>query len=460
MRFIDLFSGCGGLSLGLLNAGFTGLFAIEKNPDAFKSLKCNLTTPSKFLTCSFKWDDSNIPIENHDIHKLLEEKSEYLEDLGKKQIVDLVVGGPPCQGFSTAGRRDPDDPRSQLVYDYLKVVNLVQPKFIIMENVKGITYKIKSDSPSPAHEIKLKLIELGYLPITFIEDASIWGVPQQRIRFILIGIRFDQINSRLNNLHASEILDLSNKFAPIVKSTLEEFACKFKKLKGLPDIVSVKEAIHDLKIQSKSKKKHPQINATDINSKLFFQISSRNNIINNPYIGLLREGLDEDYLPSGLRLANHNENTLKKFSKILRDVDCPEQKFKYNLRRRTTLPKFYLENEIFTKKLITKVLDENLPASTVTTVPEDMLHYDEPRILTVREFARLQSFPDWYDFQGPYTTGGERRRHSCPKYTQVGNAVPPLMAEGLGLFIKNELTKIIEENLNIFEEIFNSEPII
>lgn len=451
MRFIDLFSGCGGLSLGLLNAGFTGLFAIEKNPDAFKSLKYNLTTPSKFLTCSFQWDDSSIPIENHDIHKLLEDKSEYLEYLGKKQIVDLVVGGPPCQGFSTAGRRDPDDPRSQLVYDYLRVVDLVQPKFIIMENVKGITYKIKSDSPSPAHEIKLKLIELGYLPITFIEDASIWGVPQQRIRFILIGVRFDQINAKISSLQINDILDIANKFAPILKNRLEKFACQFRQLKDLPDVVSVGDAIHDLKTQSESKQNHPQINATDINSKLFFQISSRNNVSKNSYIRLLRKGLKDNYLPSGLRLANHNENTLKKFSKILHDVDCPEQKVKYNLRRRTTLPKSYLENEIFTKKLITKVLDKNLPASTVTTVPEDMLHYDEPRILTVREFARLQSFPDWYDFQGPYTTGGERRRHSCPKYTQVGNAVPPLMAEGLGLFIKNELSKIIQENLNIFE---------
>lgn len=445
MRFIDLFSGCGGLSLGLLNAGFTGLYAIEKNPDAFNSLKSNLVAPSQTLTNCFKWDTSEIPLKNHDIHQLLEDKCNFLENLGHKQVVDLVVGGPPCQGFSTAGRRDPDDPRSQLVYDYLKVVNLVQPKFIVMENVKGITYKIKSDSPSPAHEIKLKLIELGYLPITFIEDASIWGVPQQRIRFILIGIRFDQIKSQLSNLHTNEILEISNKFSPIIKSKLEEFACKFKKLKGLPEIVSVGEAIHDLKTQCNSKQTYPQINATDINSKLFFQIASRNNIINNPYIRLLRKGLEEDYLPSGLRLANHNENTLKKFSKILQDVDCPEQKFKYNLRRRTTLPKPYLENEIYTKKLITKVLDKNLPASTVTTVPEDMLHYDEARILTVREFARLQSFPDWYNFQGPYTTGGERRKHSCPKYTQVGNAVPPLMAEGLGLFIKNELSHIIKK---------------
>lgn len=450
MRFIDLFSGCGGLSLGLLNAGYTGLFAIEKNPDAFQSLKNNLVTPSKYLSNSFCWDTSKIPLENQDIHQLLENKSEYLAHLGKGQTVDLVVGGPPCQGFSTAGRRDPNDPRSQLVYDYLKVVNLVQPKFIIMENVKGITFKIKSDSSSPAHEIKLKLIDLGYLPITFIEDASIWGVPQQRIRFILIGIRFDQINDKLKTFQTDDILGISARLSPIIKYHLEHFACKFKETKGLPNTVSVGDAISDLKIQNKANQNYPLINATDIKSKLFFQIASRNQIYDNTYTQLVRQSVEENYLPSGLRLANHNENTLKKFAKILRDIDNPEKNAEYNLRRRITLPKSYLETEINTKKLITKVLDANKPASTVTTMPEDMLHYDEPRILTVREFARLQSFPDWYDFHGPYTTGGERRKHSCPKYTQVGNAVPPLMAEGIGLFIKKELAKVIEQNKNFF----------
>lgn len=451
MRFIDLFSGCGGLSLGLLNAGYTGLFAIEKNPDAFQSLKNNLINPSKYFTPSFKWDTSEIPIRNHDIHKLLENKSEYLAQLGKQQAVDVVVGGPPCQGFSTAGRRDPNDPRSQLVYDYLKVVNLVQPKFIIMENVKGITYKIKSDSPSPAHEIKVKLIELGYLPITFIEDASIWGVPQQRIRFILIGIRFDQIANNLQSLQVDNILDLSARFSPLIKKYLELYSTQFKSNKNLPNIVNVRDAIHDLKTQNNLNEKYPLINATDIKSKLFFQISSRNDIKNNPYMQFVRKNIEKNYLPSGLRLANHNENTHKKFVKILYDVDNPKKKQEYNLRRRITLTRTYLENEINTKKLITKVLDADQPASTVTTMPEDMLHYDEPRILTVREFARLQSFPDWYDFHGPYTTGGARRKYSCPKYTQVGNAVPPLMAEGIGLFIKNELVKVIKQNIDIID---------
>ena len=71
-------------------------------------------------------------------------------------------------------------------------------------------------------------------------------------------------------------------------------------------------------------------------------------------------------------------------------------------------------------------------ARTVTTLPDDMIHYGEPRILTVRENARLQTFPDWFSFKGKYTTGGHRRKKECPRYTQVGNAVPPLLAEAIG----------------------------
>lgn len=105
-----------------------------------------------------------------------------------------------------------------------------------------------------------------------------------------------------------------------------------------------------------------------------------------------------------------------------------------------------------TKKAIMRVLDPNKPSVTVTTLPDDILHYDEPRILTVRECARLQSFPDWFDFSGSYTTGGQRRKVSCPKYTQVGNAVPPLMAEGMGLFICQEIDNFIQKHRSIFEE--------
>ena len=89
------------------------------------------------------------------------------------------------------------------------------------------------------------------------------------------------------------------------------------------------------------------------------------------------------------------------------------------------------------------------PAPTITTLPDDILHYAEPRILTVRESARIQSFPDWYHFQGKFTTGGVRRKQECPRYTQVGNAVPPLLGRAIGLAILEALEESAEKNKNI-----------
>jgi DNA (cytosine-5)-methyltransferase 1 len=88
------------------------------------------------------------------------------------------------------------------------------------------------------------------------------------------------------------------------------------------------------------------------------------------------------------------------------------------------------------------------PAPTITTLPDDVVHYAEPRILTVRECARLQSFPDWFEFKGKFTTGGQSRKRECPRYTQVGNAVPPLLGRSVALAV----AEVIDEANSFFEE--------
>lgn len=98
--------------------------------------------------------------------------------------------------------------------------------------------------------------------------------------------------------------------------------------------------------------------------------------------------------------------------------------------------------EIGTKKQAITVLNADEPSKTLTTLPDDLLHYSEPRILTVREMARIQSFPDSFDILGKYTTGGERRTQECPRYTQVGNAVPPLLGEALGFTILKIMARL------------------
>ena len=127
-NYIDLFAGCGGLSLGLHNAGWKGMFAIEKSPLAFKTLEHNLIDNHDH----FNWPEW-VPKEANDINEILKKHKDNLFCLRNK--VDLVAGGPPCQGFSSAGKRVEDDARNGLIKSYIKFIRIVQPKMIFFDYV-------------------------------------------------------------------------------------------------------------------------------------------------------------------------------------------------------------------------------------------------------------------------------------------------------------------------------------
>ncbi|MEZ5198362.1 MAG: DNA cytosine methyltransferase [Bacteroidales bacterium] len=193
--YIDLFAGCGGLSLGLYYTGlWHGVFAIEKSPDAFETLSHNLIKNVKH----FDWPNW-LPQTNHDINEIIEKYPGQLKALRGK--IDMVAGGPPCQGFSTAGRRIESDSRNKLIESYIKFIRLVQPKIIFFENVKGFTQKfdknkikgrIYSDYVKNAlRRGSKRLNALGYKVEGKLIDFSDFGIPQKRTRFILVGIRED-----------------------------------------------------------------------------------------------------------------------------------------------------------------------------------------------------------------------------------------------------------------------------
>lgn len=139
---IDIFAGCGGLSLGLYQAGWQGLFAVEKNKNAFETLEYNLIKSRNH----FDWPEW-LPKSNLDIIEVTNLYEQELRSL--RGSVDLVAGGPPCQGFSMAGKREEKDIRNQLVFSYIKFVDLVRPKLLLFENVKGFTYAFnKKDNPN------------------------------------------------------------------------------------------------------------------------------------------------------------------------------------------------------------------------------------------------------------------------------------------------------------------------
>lgn len=388
-KYIDLFSGCGGLSLGMHNASWRALFAVEKNEDAFKTLAFNLIEKDNH----FDWPEW-LPQKNWDINDIIEEYKDNLENL--KGSIKLVAGGPPCQGFSSAGKRNEKDKRNSLVDSYLKFIDLVDPESIIFENVKGFTVpfaskkknkKGKNYSDYIINQLKKRAYNVEYRLIDFSE----FGVPQKRIRFILF---------------ASKNYDC-NEFFDILYGNVETFLNN----KNLIKKPSLKDAIMDLEMK----------NGTVIcpDSKGFQ--AGKYGRSKGKYQRYCRAGFKKSDIPNSHRFANHRDETVKRF-KALIDLNLKNK----NLSK-------LLKNDYSVNKNCICVLDGNLPSPTLTTHPDDHIHYSEPRILTVREYARIQSFPDYYIFKGKYTTGGKLRQTDVPRYTQIGNAIPPLFAEQLGL---------------------------
>jgi DNA (cytosine-5-)-methyltransferase len=394
MKYIDLFAGSGGLSLGLYNAGLHGIFAVERNKDAFSTLKYNLIERKKH----FSWPDW-LEMKNWDINELLEVHSRELATLNGS--VDLVVGGPPCQGFSMAGKRKNDDIRNQLMHSYIEFIKLVQPTMLFFENVQGFTIEFKDhkDKQKYSDVLVSELHKLGYNLDYKIVTMSEYGVPQNRKRFIL----FASKNG------AYEIF-----FEELFKNK----EC-FLRDRGLKIPITIFQAINDLK------KGHGEVDSKD--TKAFK--NGKYGRATSTYQKLMRNNIERGALPDSHRFAKHKSETIDLFKRLMTASKksiriTPSMNLVEGLKKRGVTP-----------------LKKNSICNTLTSIPDDYIHYDEPRIMTVREHARIQSFPDDYEFKGPYTTGGERRKTDVPRYTQVANAVPPLFAEQVGL----TLLKIIRE---------------
>ena len=397
---IDLFAGCGGLSLGLYQAGWHGLFAIEKNEFAFETLRYNLIENKKH----FDWPDW-LPQTAPDINEVLKNYSLELKALQGQ--VDLVAGGPPCQGFSMAGKRVADDIRNQLVFSYIRFIELVRPKMILFENVKGFTYAFKknrNDNTKPYSQIVVEeLEELGYDVEPHVIDFSEYGVPQRRKRFILVGVRKD-LNRKVSEF----------------ENCLKENKEKFLKEKKLSTTTTLEDAISDLLCA------YGQVPSVD--RKGF--MAGKYGPVQSPYQQYLRgECVKEGDVADSHAFAKHTADKLACYNRLLAEYPIKGKRIDGKARE----PWGILQRGI-------TILDPKSVSPTITGHPDDYLHFSEPRIMTVRECARIQSFPDWYQFKKKYTTGGKMRKLEVPRYTQVGNAIPPLFAELAGEVLKYMLS--------------------
>lgn len=399
-------------------AGMRGHFAIERDPMAFETFATNFVIDGAPSEHVFDWPDW-LEQRAWGIDELLDQHREQLEQLRGK--INVLAGGPPCQGFSFAGRRAEDDPRNELFQKYVEAVDAIRPAALILENVPGmrVVHRRSNVFELPVGPVPKKrsfydklaesLDGIQYDVQAVLVDASTFGVPQKRSRLIAIGIRKDlSVWLERGIARVFELLEQAR------KAQLSDL--------GLGELVSASEAISDLEIAETMLKA-----CTDPESPRGFLEGSRGDAVSS-FQRLMREGAAMP--PNSMRLARHRDDVRERFARILaecrRGVRMNDASRKgYGLKKHRIYP-----------------MSATSPAPTITTLPDDVLHYSEPRILTVRESARLQSFPDWFRFRGKFTTGGDRRTKECPRYTQVGNAVPPYLARGIGSALAIALTEI------------------
>ena len=397
--FADAFAGGGGLSLGLMRAGWKGVFAIERDSFAFQTLSANLLSSNS----PYRYDwPPGIEEQAWDIDALLANRLRALADL--RGSVALLAGGPPCQGFSDAGRRRPSDPRNRLFEAYLDLVKILDPPFILLENVRGFTADFTvSDGDTIANfaDALRQGLENQYDLTSEIVRACDFGVPQVRPRFFMIGAKKP----------VSGPSPVPAFFAELRRQTHT-----FLGDRNLPRRPTARDAIGDLEIGRNGTV--PSVDAAG-----FQEIAYDRPL--TPFQNAMRDGHNGP--PPDLRLARHRPEIRTRFAAIIM-ASIEEGRLGVTMSRET-------RQAHGLKKTALRVLDPLACAPTITSLPDDLLHYSEPRTLTVRETARLQTFPDWFAFKGNYTSGGRRRRTEVPRFTQVANAVPPLLAEQLGLIL-------------------------
>ena len=385
-RSLDLFSGCGGLSLGMSMAGKKGgdrietACAIDIWEIACKTLEHNLGIKP---VCE--------PIDDDLIRRVDKEFGPF----------DIVVGGPPCQGFSTAGKRALDDKRNSLVLAFLRAIEITNPKVFVMENVTGF----KTFQDGQIHEeVVLFAKKLGYQVRSAIVLASLSGVPQRRKRFLLVGSKVGVFKFPGEVEVPSEASLFSND--GVDEMALERFFVQ--KPEDGTENWTFNDATSDL----------PRLKAGERLEK--YKSAPKNSL--QEYF---RKGSE---IPIDHFAVGHRDYFIEMLSYI------PQGKSGLDPEVQKLMPKKLRPTSGF-KNSYQRIVGD-APSPTITrnfTTPSsaNCIHPSQDRALSIREGARCQSFPDWFVFLG---TTDEKR-------LQIGNAVPPLLGKAIGESILAALSK-------------------
>ena len=390
LTMIDLFAGAGGLSEGLTEAGFHSLFASEIIPVYAQTYKLNHPS-ANVMTADIRSLDAN---------KIRDELNIARGEL------DLIAGGPPCQGFSiNAPIRSTLDQRNHLFKEYLRFVDAFAPKAILIENVPGL---VSFEHGATLHAILNALADLGYGADVRILGAAYYGVPQMRWRTIILGLRGKDLPP-----FAFPEPVYHAPIRPNFTTTFDGHSLvKLPKASASANFVTVAEAIGDLP-PLKSGEQGAAVKEYYTEPSCDFQRRARRGSpgvmnheapklskINMQRLRYISPGgnwtdIPNDLLPKGMQRARKSDHT-KRYGRVMPDG---------------------LASTILTK------CDPHWGA---------YFHYSQDRSFTVREAARIQSFPDHFIFAG----------NLQEQFAQVGNAVPPLLAEAVGVAIKS----ILQEN--------------
>jgi DNA (cytosine-5)-methyltransferase 1 len=329
LRYIDLFAGCGGLSLGLMRSGWTGLFAVEKDAFAFSTLQANLLERKKH----FQWP-TWFPIGAHNIDEVLSNYKARLTKLASQ--VNLIVGGPPCQGFSVNGKRNEKDKRNRLVDSYVSFVALVKPQLLFFENVRGFAMEFSKNGSGIVYsdQVTRRLAKLGYDIHAEMVNFADYGIPQRRWRFILVGTSKGEAKKFFEGLKQGKGIFLESK--------------------GLTSGATVSQAISDLE------RRHGDTDCPD--SKRFR--SGLYSPPTNQYQRLMR-GDSVRNIPDSHRFPNHRPEIVGRFKEILERAPRNKKlsgdlRSEYELKKRSITP-----------------LAADLVCPTITSLPDDYIHYTE-----------------------------------------------------------------------------------